>query len=485
MTELSAAALARPPEEGVRRIARELLAQARAQLERLEESRDEDALHDFRVSLRRLRSTLRVYRAYLPSERTRRALRALGRLTEGTNVARDLEVQREWLRRERRTLRGALRRAASHMVRELDGQAGARQSTGFEGVPEEFAAIERELREGLAQYRLEIRLGDAAPRPSFAAAAAALLRGQVESLRERLAEIRSAGQRDEPHRARIQAKRVRYLLEPVGQLPEARAVLHRLRQLQDLLGEFNDLWLLGESIELAFERATLQRMRDQRAAAGARDLETVQRLRRAALEPARLALLAHVAQLRAERFAELELRWLGPELPRFLLALEEGIRALEGAAGSRGLRARSFLLNGLPPRIESHAGVEIEQGWLPGERVRERLSRVRTADGGEQRLRAVELDGEGPPTLEEAMPAPVFRDLWPFTEGARLRLRRCTLLEGDQVVEIDRFLDRDLLLARVERARGDRAPEAPDWLAPHIEREVTDESEFTPAKLAR
>ncbi|HYU36006.1 MAG TPA: CHAD domain-containing protein, partial [Thermoanaerobaculia bacterium] len=57
--------LARPPDEGAHLLALTLLDQAAAAFPRLEDPADSEALHDFRVALRRLRSCLRAYRSCL------------------------------------------------------------------------------------------------------------------------------------------------------------------------------------------------------------------------------------------------------------------------------------------------------------------------------------------------------------------------------------------------------------------------------------
>ena len=51
--------------------------------------------------------------------------------------------------------------------------------------------------------------------------------------------------------------------------------------------------------------------------------------------------------------------------------------------------------------------------------------------------------------------------------------------------EIDRFADRELVLAEIELERADTPVSFPRWLAPHVEREVTDDPAFTNAVLDR
>jgi adenylate cyclase len=75
--------------------------------------------------------------------------------------------------------------------------------------------------------------------------------------------------------------------------------------------------------------------------------------------------------------------------------------------------------------------------------------------------------------------------LWPLTEGRRVRKRRHRVREGERQWEIDEFLDRDLFLAEVELPSTDAPVELPDWLRPHVVREVTTEDEYKNENLAR
>jgi CYTH domain-containing protein len=129
--------------------------------------------------------------------------------------------------------------------------------------------------------------------------------------------------------------------------------------------------------------------------------------------------------------------------------------------------------------------VEIRQGWLPGERLRERL-RQTDAPAGTHYERTVKL-GMGIERIEiqEATTSRVFQALWPLTEGCRIHKRRHRVREGDLVWEIDEFLDRPLWLAEVELTHADQEVAPPDWLAPFVERDVTDDPRYTNLKLAR
>jgi CYTH domain-containing protein len=51
--------------------------------------------------------------------------------------------------------------------------------------------------------------------------------------------------------------------------------------------------------------------------------------------------------------------------------------------------------------------------------------------------------------------------------------------------EIDRFVDRDLVLAEVELPAADTPITFPAWLEPHIVREVTGEAGYVNVNLAK
>ncbi|MBL1218406.1 MAG: hypothetical protein D8M59_13040 [Planctomycetes bacterium] len=120
------------------------------------------------------------------------------------------------------------------------------------------------------------------------------------------------------------------------------------------------------------------------------------------------------------------------------------------------------------------------------------------------RIRSIEQDrqpprciityktGSGAARLEREQPISQerFAILWPGTAGKRLRKRRYRALsESDRSRGInwviDDFLDRSLVLLEVELTSLDTTYNFPDWLAPHVDREVTDEASYTNLSLAR
>ena len=75
--------------------------------------------------------------------------------------------------------------------------------------------------------------------------------------------------------------------------------------------------------------------------------------------------------------------------------------------------------------------------------------------------------------------------MWDLTRGRRLRKRRYSIRESDDLVwEVDEFLDRNLVLAEIELPSVDTSFELPEWMRDVLDREVTDEPEYTNARLA-
>lgn len=147
---------------------------------------------------------------------------------------------------------------------------------------------------------------------------------------------------------------------------------------------------------------------------------------------------------------------------------------------------RKYLLRGLPDRAREAPSLEIDQGYLPGTRINERIRRVRSAHGTRYYRTVKYGSGLKRTEVEEETTELFFTTVWPLTRGCRIHKRRHVVETGNGTWEIDEFLDRDgLVLAEIELEREDDVVEPPDWLAPLIEREVTDDSRYTNHTLAK
>lgn len=318
---LPADLLERATGEAARLVALAELARAARARTALAAGSDPEALHDFRVAVRRLRSQLRAFRAELEGAASRKLSRLLRRIFAGTNPGRDAAVGIALLGEVASAAFPAEKRAAGALGARLAARRDEASRRLFEVLLPAFDALAKRLHERLASWQIEVRL-DGAPEPPrpFRAALGAELARHAAALLDALEAARAGDDDRVLHRARIAAKRLRYLLEPVApSLPSAREPVRRLRQLQDLLGGTRDLGVLAD--ELAAEAADAERARIAAVTGGGG------RVRSAGGRAGRAALARSLAARRAALEAELGRRWLDASAPD-AVAFAAGIAAL-------------------------------------------------------------------------------------------------------------------------------------------------------------
>ena len=465
-----------PVQPAVGRTANGYIADAEAARQRLGDPKDSEALHDLRVAVRRLRSLLRAYGRWLGRAGGKKIGRQLRELGQATNAGRDAEVQLEWITQRRDGLGRSERCGQAWLTRQLrqrrrDGYSAARSLVG-----DDFARTA-----ALVRTHLDTLV---ATGPTFRAAFVTLLREHAAELQSRLDRVHGPAAESEAHAARISAKRLRYLLEPLlPEVPEVEVAVAHLKDLQQTLGNLHDAHVLATTLTEALDAVATEKARRLHTLALAGEGAGLARERRRDERLGIVALAAGVNQRRDAEYGELAARWLGACSRPFFAELEALAEVLGATAGPVE-HERKYLLDRCPDRAAAVAPVEIDQGWLPGERLRERLRRVRDNDG-ERFTRTIKLGaGERRIELEEETSRELFLALWPYTEGCRVRKRRHRVADGGLTWEIDVFLDRELVLAEVELP-DDRPVEVPAWLAPHVVRDVTGEADYVNLNLAR
>jgi len=235
MNELPTALLDRPVAEASGLVALRYLDDAAAAATRLTNRADAEALHDFRVALRRLRVTVRAYPDLRTavSKKNRRRLRKLAR---ETNLIRNAEAQIAWFRDHTAQFTPPQRAALAPLRSRLRARRRRAQADTHVELQSRFAKIARKVRRSLAMLSAD----DAKQQSPFRVGAAAALIAHAKDLRERL-EPGAAGSAAELHATRIAAKRLRYLLEPVEQdLEQGARLTARLKELQDVFGGLTD-----------------------------------------------------------------------------------------------------------------------------------------------------------------------------------------------------------------------------------------------------
>jgi CYTH domain-containing protein len=324
-----------------------------------------------------------------------------------------------------------------------------------------FAPSVDRLERRLRRYRAVIRLDPSAPPRTGAMVTGRRIRRLGEVIAQTLGEVHSMANGQEAHRARIEAKRLRYVLEPLRGLPGVEVVVERLKALQDDLGDLHDSLVLDADLG---------------------------RLAAEAPEEARPGLLILGERLRrrgAATFARLSPEWLhGAAAPFFGEVAELGSKLAAVPATVVEIE-RKYLLRGVPDAARAVAPMEMRQGYLPGTRLIERVREVRSFEGTAWYRTVKSGAGIARIELEEETTREVFEAMWPLTAARRVIKRRYRVPEGDLTWEIDEFTDRELVLAEIELPSADAEVRPPAWLAPQVVREVTDEPEYTNYRLAR
>jgi CHAD domain-containing protein len=216
---------------------------------------DPEAVHEFRVAVRRARSIERAYRPYLVEVVTPKLRRRLKSVVAATGAARDTEVQLQRLSQRRVDPRPHQQPGFDWLQDRLERRLEEEYAQLEENLAERFLLVHKPL-----HARLKAKRDD--PDLSFAEVTAGLLLEVSGDFSLCCAQIRADSSQEPLHRARISGKRLRYLLEPLtGVFPEAVALVSELKVLQDLLGEIRDLQVFGEELALAAEEAGAARMR--------------------------------------------------------------------------------------------------------------------------------------------------------------------------------------------------------------------------------
>jgi CHAD domain-containing protein/CYTH domain-containing protein len=475
--------LDRPAAEAARLLALRLLDDAAAARLRLGRPDDPEALHDFRVAIRRLRSTLRAWREVLDEGVSPRVLRRLRRLARATGESRDLEVHLAWVAAQALTLREYQRPGLVWLQERLRRRQARAERRLARALERRYAPADARLRRRLPVYRATLD-----PRPlSAAGALAPLILRLAGELEARLALVQSIADEAKAHEVRIAAKRLRYLLEPfAAELEGAPDIVAQLKVLQDVLGELHDAHVFAGELAESLEGAAVEQAKrvSRELLHWTADAAVAEPTFEEDPRPGLVGLAHRLRDIAEGAYARFQTEWLAGQSLGFFSAIRALAATLTARAAAGREIERKYLLKALPAETATVEPIEIEQGWLPGERLVERVRRLRW-NGSESWFRTVKA-GTGLDRLEveEATSAEVFDGIWPLTSGRRVRKRRYRIPAGDLVWEIDQFLDRDLVLAEVELATVDTPVVPPEWLQPYLVREVTGEAEYENRHLA-
>jgi CHAD domain-containing protein/CYTH domain-containing protein len=487
MATVSHEMLLRPVEEAARVLALAWLEEADEALARLADPDDEEALHDFRVSLRRFRSCVRAYQPYLKGSSPKKSRKQMGQLASATNVGRDTEVQILWLNSQSGNLKPRERKGLRWLLGRLEERRNQAYHDARMRIAREYRQARRDVSKKFSSFSLSLSADGLTSHRSFVEVTAELIEAHARELRELLATIHSPDDEDPAHRARIAAKRLRYLAEPLrGSLDSAKQVVKGIKRLQDILGELNDTHVLTGEVATSTEIVAAERARRMHELALETDTDQTRRRRSAADETRGLLAITRLLRERRDSlFADLERGWLGTAPDAFFRRVGDLATHLRRLGAEDAEIERKFLLSGLPDAVRDAPSVQIDQGWIPGATIQERLRRVRSADGVRYYRTVKSGHGLRRLELEERVSRRTFERVWRLTERARIRKRRYKVPDRGLVWEIDDFSAPKLVLAEVELPHEDHEVEIPEWLQPFVVSEVTGDSDYENVNLAR
>ncbi len=265
MASVTRTQLDRPVQETARLLALAWLADADAALTRLSDAENTEALHDFRVSLRRFRSCVRAYQPYLKGSAPKKARRRMGAVASGTNAGRDAEVQIAWLESQRERLTPGELVGWGWLVAQAEKRCTAAYAQARQGIAGAYRSARRDVEERFSSAGGQLEALSSEPQqPTFVQVTGELIREHAGELRDLLAKIRTSQDEAEAHAARIAAKRLRYLLEPLSKpLAGVKPLIKKLKELQDILGELHDAHVMRAEIAAAIEVVTAEQAHRQ------------------------------------------------------------------------------------------------------------------------------------------------------------------------------------------------------------------------------
>lgn len=238
--------LVQPASRAVRIVARARVEAMTAAFDKFRAG-EADALHDFRVSVRRLRSWIRAFRPELDDTlrgKTRRSLRQLARLT---NAPRDAEIGLTWIGGDgdfQSAAHGARRFLLEAYTHELDEST----ASALEKLQRRLPKLADRLTDEFSHYWRRLSIDSEPREDTMGATLARVLDQHAARMARAIKRVEAPDEVDRAHRARIAAKRLRYLLELVVTDQRTAPLVAHLTQLQDALGEFHDTHVLEERI---------------------------------------------------------------------------------------------------------------------------------------------------------------------------------------------------------------------------------------------
>jgi CYTH domain-containing protein len=450
-------ALHRPAPEGVRIV-------ALWWIEHVRTSRESHS--DAYLALQGLRCTLRENRELLSDAPLKGAIRHLQVLDGALKKECTLATERAWLESEADMLLPDAAAEAHELGALLTQQHQKAARRAASALQRQFDAFDAVAGRALSHFSVHGTVGVPLNLDAFSAHLAGRLDRSLTRIKRAMHDVEDITSKRELKRIAQGFVRVRAMLQPfITAVPAVGTLYHAVSHGQQQL----------EAMRTASKLA--RRARGEKLGGLAAMLDDVS--------------LSHYNAFASEWLADKGERSLaGAYAARAALQLSMDITQFSNASITTEFGVpmeieRKYLLSGCPPEAAVVAGTRIEQGWLPGRTLRERLRRSTYPTGVARYTRTVKFGrGISRVELEEDTDRTLFEALWPLTVSARVRKRRHAIRDGGFTWEIDVFTDRELVLAEVELRSADEHPCLPAWLERWVVRDVTHEPEFINANLA-
>lgn len=234
---------AEPAERAVRRILFRLADTLVANVDGTVRDLDTEFLHDLRVATRRTRTCLGQLGPVFPTAVIEAFAKEFRWLASTTNSCRDLDVFLAELERRQGSFAPDQAAALSPLIERLrTARTGAHRELAAVLESERFESLMRRWRRVLGRRFIG---GESGTAPVFEVAAERTLRA-YRRLSSRARHLDPDSPATELHRLRIDAKKLRYLLEFFAGLWDreaAGALVAELKLVQDSLGDYHDAWL--------------------------------------------------------------------------------------------------------------------------------------------------------------------------------------------------------------------------------------------------
>ena len=281
-----------------------LLQKSQDQAKQLSDSKNPEALHDFRVSIRHLRSFLKSYQDVLGKD-SKKLREHLGELMQITNTGRDNEVHVAWLNQQQQKVSPELKLGIEVILQTFSDHPPLK----VKKLQKQFGKQSKKLIGLFKEIRFE---------ESFNTLSAHILTDYSRTLKSELSQL--AKDPSLLHQTRITGKRLRYTLELVGS-KESKNFIEQLKTFQDLLGSINDLELLLQRLEsllhaevMHWSHTFLSRNKKEQPS-----LESILAL---------AGLHKHIVETLEKHYKDLKITWLGRTNNLFFKDLNGFIKTL-------------------------------------------------------------------------------------------------------------------------------------------------------------